>query len=109
LVSNDALRQRFVDQTIPQAKFLGLTVPDPALAWNEATQHYEYGPIDWTEFADVIRGNGPCNRDRLRTRSRAYEDGAWVREALTAHADKRERRQMQTEASQSLGSQSLGE
>jgi ring-1,2-phenylacetyl-CoA epoxidase subunit PaaA len=88
LFSNDELRQRMVDQTVPQAEFLGLTVPDPDLKWNEETGHYEFGEIDWTEFQDVLKGNGPCNRERLRTRVKAYEDGAWFRDALNAYADK---------------------
>jgi ring-1,2-phenylacetyl-CoA epoxidase subunit PaaA len=88
LFSNDELRQRMVDQTVPQAEFLGLTVPDPDLKWNEQTGHYEFGEIDWTEFQDVLKGNGPCNRERLRTRVKAYEDGAWFRDALNAYADK---------------------
>jgi len=89
LHSNDELRQRMVDQTVPQAEHLGLTVPDPALRWNEETGHYEFGEIDWAEFHNVLKGNGPCNRERLRTRVKAYEDGAWFRDALLAHADKR--------------------
>jgi len=88
LFSNDELRQRMVDQTVPQAEFLGLTVPDPDLKWNEQTGHYDFGEIDWTEFQDVLKGNGPCNRERLRTRVKAYEDGAWFRDALNAYADK---------------------
>jgi ring-1,2-phenylacetyl-CoA epoxidase subunit PaaA len=88
LFSNDELRQRMVDQTVPQAEFLGLTVPDPDLKWNEARGHYDFGEIDWTEFQDVLKGNGPCNRERLRTRVKAYEDGAWFRDALNAYADK---------------------
>jgi ring-1,2-phenylacetyl-CoA epoxidase subunit PaaA len=88
LFSNDELRQRMVDQTVPQAEFLGLTVPDPDLKFNEATGHYDFGEIDWTEFQDVLKGNGPCNRERLRTRVKAYEDGAWFRDALNAYADK---------------------
>ncbi len=90
LHGNDELRQRMVDQTVPQAEHLGLTVPDPDLRWNAETGHYEFGDIDWSEFNDVLRGNGPCNRERLRTRVKAYEDGAWFRDALVAHADKRE-------------------
>lgn len=90
LHSNDELRQRMVDQTVPQAEHLGLKVPDPALLWNEETGHYEFGEIDWAEFHNVLKGNGPCNRERLRTRVKAYEDGAWFRDALVAHADKRE-------------------
>jgi ring-1,2-phenylacetyl-CoA epoxidase subunit PaaA len=88
LFSNDELRQRMVDQTVPQAQFLGLTVPDPDLKWNEERGHYDFGAIDWTEFHDVLKGNGPCNRERLRTRVKAYDDGQWFRDALVAHADK---------------------
>nr|AIK66571.1 phenylacetate-CoA oxygenase PaaG subunit [Arhodomonas sp. Seminole] len=87
--TNDELRQRFIDQTVPQAKYLGLTIPDPDLEWNEETGHYDYGEIDWDEFWNVVKGNGPCNRERVETRRRAYDDGAWVREAAQAHADKR--------------------
>jgi ring-1,2-phenylacetyl-CoA epoxidase subunit PaaA len=89
LFSNDELRQKWLDQTVPQAHFLGLTVPDPALRWNDETGHWEHGAIDWDDFYSVIKGNGPCNRDRLRTRVQAWEDGAWVREAAVAHAEKR--------------------
>ncbi|MCX7892270.1 MAG: 1,2-phenylacetyl-CoA epoxidase subunit A [Burkholderiales bacterium] len=89
LFSNDELRQKWLDQTVPQAQFLGLEVPDPALRWNAETGHWEHGPIDWEEFYRVIKGDGPCNRDRLRTRVKAWEDGAWVREAAVAHAEKR--------------------
>jgi ring-1,2-phenylacetyl-CoA epoxidase subunit PaaA len=88
LHSNDELRQKMVDQTVPQAEALGLTVPDPDLRWNETTGHYDFGAIDWAEFNNVLKGNGPCNRDRLRTRVQAYDDGAWFRDALVAHADK---------------------
>ena len=75
LFSNDELRQRMVDQTVPQAEYLGLTIPDPDLKWNEDRGHYDFGSIDWNEFNNVIRGNGPCNKDRLKTRVQAYEDG----------------------------------
>lgn len=92
LNSNDELRQKFVDQTVPQAHYLGLTVPDPELAWNEARGHYDFGAIDWDEFFAVINGQGPCNRERLRARVAAYEDGQWVRDAALAHAAKRARR-----------------
>ncbi len=92
LLSNDELRQRFVDQTVPQAEFLGLAIPDPQLRWNGESGHYEFGPIDWSEFYDVIKGRGPCNRERLSTRKAAWEDGAWVREGALAHARKRARR-----------------
>ncbi len=84
--SNDELRQRFIDATVPQAQFLGLSVPDPALKWNEATGHYDTGPIDWTEFFEVLKGNGPCNRERMAARRAAHEAGTWVREAAVAHA-----------------------
>lgn len=87
--TNDELRQRFVDMTVPQAEFLGLTVPDPDLKWNEETEHYDFGEIDWDEFWDVVKGNGPCNRQRIKARVKAYEDGAWVREAAMAYAEKR--------------------
>jgi ring-1,2-phenylacetyl-CoA epoxidase subunit PaaA len=88
LHSNDELRQKMVDQTVPQAEYLGLRIPDPDLRWNEERGHYDFGEIDWTEFHDVLKGNGPCNRERLRTRVQAYEDGRWFRDALVAHADK---------------------
>ena len=88
LLSNDELRQRFVDQTVPQADFLGLGMPDPNLAWNAGRGHYDFGAIDWSEFHEVLRGNGPCNRERLAARVQAWEDGAWVREAALAHARK---------------------
>ena len=87
--TNDSLRQRFVDQTVPQAEYLGLTVPDPDLAWNEDKGQYDFGAVNWTEFFDIIAGNGPCNRERLQARIDAWEDGAWVREASTAYAEKR--------------------
>lgn len=89
LFSNDELRQKFIDQTAPQAEYLGLTIPDPQLKWNPQRGHYDYGPIDWDEFRRVIQGNGPCNRDRLRARQQAHESGAWVREAAAAYAAKR--------------------
>ncbi|MEM8903936.1 MAG: 1,2-phenylacetyl-CoA epoxidase subunit PaaA [Actinomycetota bacterium] len=86
--TNDELRQRFVDQTVPQADLLGLQVPDPELRWNEQRGAYDFGEPDWDEFKRVISGGGPCNRERLATRVRAHEDGAWVREAAEAHAAK---------------------
>ena len=88
LFSNDELRQRMVDQTVPQIEYLGLTVPDPDLKFNAETGHYEFGEIDWSEFNNVLKGNGPCNRERLQTRVKAYEDGEWFRDALVAYADK---------------------
>jgi ring-1,2-phenylacetyl-CoA epoxidase subunit PaaA len=90
--SNDELRQRFVDATVPQAEHLGLTVPDPDLRWDEESGHYAFGEIDWTEFYAVMKGDGPCNRERIRNRVGAHEDGAWVREAAAAYADKQARR-----------------
>jgi ring-1,2-phenylacetyl-CoA epoxidase subunit PaaA len=90
--SNDELRQRFVDMTVPQADALGLTLPDPELRWNDERGHYDFGQIDFTELFEVIKGNGPCNRQRLAHRVRAHEDGAWVREAATAYARKQEAR-----------------
>jgi ring-1,2-phenylacetyl-CoA epoxidase subunit PaaA len=87
--SNDELRQRFVDMTVPQADVLGLAIPDPDLTWNEQRGHYDYGEIDFRELFDVIKGNGPCNQQRMDHRRRAHEDGAWVREAASAYAAKR--------------------
>jgi ring-1,2-phenylacetyl-CoA epoxidase subunit PaaA len=92
--SNDDLRQRFVDATVPQAEFLGLTIPDPDLRLNAETGHYDFGAIDWTEFNEILKGNGPCNRERLEARRKAWDEGAWVREAATAHAAKRAQREM---------------
>jgi ring-1,2-phenylacetyl-CoA epoxidase subunit PaaA len=90
--TNDQLRQQFVDATVPQGRYLGLTFPDPKLRFNEATGHWEFGEIDWAEFKAVLAGNGPCNRQRLKTRRQAHESGAWVREAALAHAAKRRAR-----------------
>ncbi|NYZ14985.1 1,2-phenylacetyl-CoA epoxidase subunit A [Azospirillum sp. RWY-5-1] len=90
--SNDELRQKFVDATVPQAEYLGLTIPDPDLRFNAETGHYEFGTIDWSEFERVLKGDGPCNRERLEARNKAWDDGAWVREAALAHARKRESR-----------------
>jgi ring-1,2-phenylacetyl-CoA epoxidase subunit PaaA len=89
-VSNDDLRQRFVDATVQQAEVLGVTLPDPALKWNEESQHYDFGVIDWSEFWNVIAGNGPCNRERLAARVDAWEEGAWVREAALQYARKQQ-------------------
>ena len=86
--TNDELRQKFVDETVPQAEYLGLTVPDDALRWNEETGHYDFSEPDWTEFFEVISGNGPCNTDRIKARQKAWDDGAWVRDAMLAHARK---------------------
>ncbi|MGY2875378.1 ring-1,2-phenylacetyl-CoA epoxidase subunit PaaA [Marmoricola sp. URHA0025 HA25] len=90
--SNDTLRQRFVDMTVPQAEVLGLTLPDPDLRWNAEREGWDFGEIDFTELYEVVKGNGPCNAQRLATRVRAHEDGAWVREAATAYAEKHARR-----------------
>ena len=87
--TNDELRQRFVDMTVPQAEALGVTPPDPQLRWNADRGHYDFGEVDWTEFKQVISGNGPCNAERIANRRRAHEDGAWVREAALVHAAKR--------------------
>ncbi len=92
-ISNDALRQKFVDATVPQAKVLGVSVPDPELRLDEATGHYHYGPIDWDDFWRVVNGQGPCNAERLATRVKADADGAWVREASLAYAAKQAARQ----------------
>ena len=91
--SNDELRQKFVDMTVPQAEVLGVTLPDPELAWNAERGHYDFGPIDWDEFWQVVKGNGPCNRKRMEVRRAAHEDGAWVREAAAAYAEKHRSRQ----------------
>ena len=90
--SNDELRQKFVDQSVPQAEYLGLMLPDPDLKWNEARGQYDFGEINWDEFYQVIGGNGPCNQERLSARIRAHEDGAWVREAALAYAHKQQQR-----------------
>ena len=90
--SNDELRQKFVDATVPQAQYLGLTIPDPGMK-QDADGHWRYSEIDWTEFKQVLAGNGPCNRDRMAARRKAHEDGAWVREAAAAYAAKRAQRQ----------------
>jgi ring-1,2-phenylacetyl-CoA epoxidase subunit PaaA len=87
--SNDELRQKFVDQTVPQADYLGLTIPDAALRWNAQLQHYTIGPIDWAEFQRVVGGDGPCNRERLQHHVDASVDGAWVRDAMHAYRTKR--------------------
>jgi len=86
--TNDELRQKFVDRAVPQADFLGLKMPDSDLKYNEETGHYDFGEINWDEFYNVIKGNGPCNRERLAARNKAYNDGRWVREAAEAYAAK---------------------
>jgi ring-1,2-phenylacetyl-CoA epoxidase subunit PaaA len=91
--SNDELRQKFVDATVPQAQFLGLTIPDPGMKQN-ADGNWEYSPIDWEEFNQVLAGNGPCNRERLAARRKAHDEGAWVRDAALAYTEKRKHRQL---------------
>lgn len=91
--TNDELRQRFVDMTVPQADILGIKIPDPDLKFNEETGQYDFGPIDWEEFWNVVKGNGPCNRQRIKARVKAHEEGTWVREAALAYAKKRKKRQ----------------
>ena len=86
--TNDELRQRFVDMTVPQAEMLGVTLPDPDLEWNAEREHYDFGEVDWNELKQVIKGNGPCNIERVARRRKAHEDGEWVREAAAAHARK---------------------
>jgi ring-1,2-phenylacetyl-CoA epoxidase subunit PaaA len=86
--TNDELRQRFVNLTVPQAQAVNVTLPDAALKYNEGTKNWEFGAIDWTEFQQVIKGNGPCNRERLVARRKAHDDGAWVRVAASAYAAK---------------------
>ncbi len=90
--TNDELRQQFVDMCAEQVKVLGMTLPDADLKWNAERNHYDFGAIDWNEFWQVVKGNGPCNRERLETRATAWEDGAWVREAAAAHAAKKQKR-----------------
>ncbi len=86
--TNDELRQKFVDMSVPQAEYLGLTLPDPNLKWNEARGHYDFGEIDWTEFYEVVKGHGPCNKQRVEARKKAYDEGEWVRDAAVAYAAK---------------------
>ncbi len=97
-ISNDDLRQKFIDATVPQAHFLGLEIPDPDMKYNEETGHWEFGEIDWDEFKQVLAGNGPCNRERLAARTQAFEDGKWVQEAALAHANKQAARAASKEA-----------
>ncbi|MEO7392308.1 MAG: 1,2-phenylacetyl-CoA epoxidase subunit PaaA [Ramlibacter sp.] len=97
-ISNDNLRQKFVDATVPQAQILGVTLPDPNLKWNDECGYYHYGAIDWDEFRATVNGNGPCNRERLATRVKAHADGEWVRDAALAHARKRTQRELKESA-----------
>jgi ring-1,2-phenylacetyl-CoA epoxidase subunit PaaA len=95
--TNDELRQKFVDETVPQAEYLGLTVPDPDLTWNEERGHYDFSEPDWSEFFEVLKGNGPCNADRMEARQQAWAEGQWVRDGLMAHARKRAARRVAAE------------
>lgn len=95
--SNDELRQDFIDATVLQANYLGVKIPDPKLKWNEERGHYDFGDIDWEEFWTIVKGNGPCNKQRLKDRKKAHEGGAWVREAALAHAEKRAKRKEEAE------------
>ena len=95
-LSNDELRQKFVDATVQQAQVLGVIMPDPLLKWNEARGHWDFGPIDWSEFWRVVGGHGPCNRERLAARVKAWDDGAWVREAALAHARRQQTKEQAT-------------
>ncbi len=92
--SNDELRQQFVDMIVEQVKLLGMTLPDPDLKWNEDRQHYDFGEINWEEFWNVVKGNGPCNKQRLDARIKAHEEGKWVREAAMAYAQKQKRKEI---------------
>ncbi len=97
-LTNDELRQKFIDVTVEQAKVLGLDMPDKDIKWNEERGHYDSGPINWEEFKNVVKGNGPCNKQRLDTRKKAWAEGEWVRDAAMAHADKRKARQQAAKA-----------
>ena len=97
-ISNDDLRQKFIDATVPQAAVLGVTLPDPELKWNEERGHYDHGEIDWNEFWQTVNGHGPLHRERLATRVKAHDDGAWVRDAAAAHAAKQAQRQLKEAA-----------
>ena len=92
-MTNDELRQRFVDMIAEQVKVLGMTLPDAELKWNEARKHYDFGEINWVEFWNVVKGNGPCNKQRLEARNKAWQEGAWVRDAAAANSEKRNQRE----------------
>ena len=92
--TNDELRQKFIDKTVQQAEVIGLTIPDPDLKWNEAKGHYDFGKMDWDEFWRVVKGNGPCNKQRLNHHKKAHQEGAWVREAAIAFAEKQKTKQL---------------
>ena len=92
--TNDELRQKFIDKTVGQAEVIGLTIPDPDLKWNEAKGSYDFGEMNWDEFWRVVKGNGPCNKQRLNHHKKAHKDGAWVREAAIAYAEKQKNKQL---------------
>ena len=96
--TNDELRQKFVDVTVEQARVLGLEMPDKDIKWNEERGHYDYGKINWSEFYNVVKGNGPCNKQRIEARRKAWDEGKWVRDAAMAHAEKRKARQSEVKA-----------
>jgi ring-1,2-phenylacetyl-CoA epoxidase subunit PaaA len=96
--TNDELRQKFVDVTVEQARVLGLEMPDKDIKWNEERGHYDFGKINWSEFYNVVKGNGPCNKQRLDARRKAWDEGKWVRDAAMAHAAKRKARQNEVKA-----------
>ena len=96
--TNDELRQKFVDVTVEQARVLGLEMPDKDIKWNEERGHYDYGKINWSEFYNVVKGNGPCNKQRIEARRKAWDEGKWVRDAAMAHAAKRKARQSEVKA-----------
>jgi ring-1,2-phenylacetyl-CoA epoxidase subunit PaaA len=93
-MSNDDLRQKFVDMIAEQVNVLGMTIPDNDLKWNDERKHFDFGEINWEEFWNVVKGNGPCNKERLEARKKAWEEGAWVREAATRYAEKRREKEM---------------
>ena len=88
-MTNDELRQKFVDMAAEQVKVLGMSLPDPVLKWNEAEKQYDFGEINWDEFWNVVKGNGPCNKQRLAARNKAHDEGAWVRQAANVYAAKK--------------------
>ncbi|NNK87842.1 MAG: 1,2-phenylacetyl-CoA epoxidase subunit A [Flavobacteriaceae bacterium] len=92
--SNDELRQQFIDQTVPQADLIDLKIPDPDLKWNEERGHYDFGPIDWEEFWQVVKGHGPCNKERLAARKNAWANGEWVRDAALAYSEKQKSKEL---------------
>ena len=92
--TNDELRQQFIDQTVPQANILGISIPDPDLKWNEERGHFDFGEIDWDEFWQVVKGHGPCNKERMHARVSAWENGEWVRDAAMAYSEKQQNRKI---------------